>query len=66
MTEWTGWMTTSKSCKNKESVSDTQAAWIGTELAGVRWPGERRSGVAVELGEPHGGGCAHGRFRNLT
>jgi hypothetical protein len=29
----------------------------------VRWPGEL--GFAVELGEPHRGGCAHGRFRNL-
>jgi hypothetical protein len=37
----------------------------GTPDAGVRWPGERRSGFVVQPSEPHCGGCAHGRFRNL-
>ncbi len=34
-------------------------------VAGVRRPDERYFRLAVELGEPHCGGCAHGRFRNL-
>jgi hypothetical protein len=34
-------------------------------VPGCALAGERRFGFGVELGEPHCGGGAHGRFRNL-
>jgi hypothetical protein len=43
----------------------SRAGRSGTSVPSrARWPDERRSGLAVELGEPHCGGCAQGRFRN--